>query len=60
VAKGFESDSGAGGGGKGLTNDTLGTLVRGHTPRLLLDTDLGVPEEVYLTAVGTMGFAFPG
>jgi hypothetical protein len=57
VAKGFEPDSGARGGGEGLCDDALGPLVPGHTPRLPLETDLEMPKEVCLTTVGAMGIA---
>jgi hypothetical protein len=36
----IKSDSSAGGGGKGLSDDALRTLVSGHTPRLPLEADL--------------------
>ena len=32
VAKGLKPDSGARGGGRGLSDDALGTLVPGHAP----------------------------
>jgi hypothetical protein len=60
VAEGLKPDSGAGSGGEGLSDDALGTLVQGHTVRLPLKTDLGVPEEVCLTAVGAIGLSFTG
>jgi hypothetical protein len=41
-----------------LSDKALGSLVTGHTPRLPLETDPGVPEEVCLTAVGAMGLPF--
>jgi hypothetical protein len=59
VAKGFESDLGARGGGEGLADDTHGTLVAGHTPRLPLQAGLGVPKEVGLTAVAAVGLRSP-
>jgi hypothetical protein len=44
VAEGFEPDSGARVGGKGLSDDALGTRMPGHTPRLPLKADLGFPK----------------
>jgi hypothetical protein len=42
----FESDSGTGGGGEGLSDDALGSFVSGHTPWFPLEADLRVPEDV--------------
>jgi hypothetical protein len=44
VAARFESDQGTRGGGEGLSDDTLGSFLPGHTPRLHLKADLGVPK----------------
>jgi hypothetical protein len=59
VAKGFESDSGTGGRGKGLSDDVLGSFVSGHTPQFPLEGDLGVSEEVCLSTVGAVRLPLP-
>jgi hypothetical protein len=58
VAEWAKPDSSAGGGGKGLSDDALGTFVMGHTPRLPLKADLGMSKEVRVSAVGAMSLAF--
>jgi hypothetical protein len=49
VAKGFEPDSSARGGGEGLSDDA-GTLVPGHTPWLPLKADLRDVRRSFNTA----------
>lgn len=51
----FEPDSSARGGGKGLSDDAIGTFGPGQAPRLPLETDLGLAKEVCFSAVGAMG-----
>jgi hypothetical protein len=58
IFEGLKPDSSAGGGGKGLADDALGPFMPCHMPWLPLKADLGLPEEVCLAAVGSMGLAF--
>ncbi|GFZ44305.1 hypothetical protein JCM24511_02027 [Saitozyma sp. JCM 24511] len=60
VAEGFKSDSGTRGRGKGLSDDALGSFVPGHTPRLSLEADLGVHEEVCFSTACAVGLPLTG